>query len=165
MSKQVRTTKTYVDEGLKLRDIKLKINEHKSAEEVAKRSLDNTVLALEDLNKRKNEIEELISIRHTDSAKFVETVNRVINESIISMKAATVISDGLLLLVKKLEDRIEEQKKELDIVEQKKKEAFSLISSEETRLSIVKSDLEIYRIRLQKKIDAYGLSDEIKVII
>ncbi len=162
---KVKTTETTVDKQLKLKEVQLQINKFKGVKEKAKEEVNAMVESLADLTKRKKELEEIVALPYTDLAKFIETAGRIVNESSLAMDASLNIVEGFSKLIDKLSDRIEDQKKELDGVEKKKNEALALISSEERRLSNVKSDLNIFRERLQKKIDLYGLSDEIKIII
>lgn len=162
---KANTTETAVDKQLKLKEVQLEINKFKGIKEKAKNEVDVMVESLADLSKRKKELEEIVALPYTDLAKFIETAGRIVNESSLAMNASLNIVEGFSKLIDKLSDRIEDQKKELDAVEKKKQEALALITAEEERLSNVKSDLNIYRGRLQKKIDLYGLSDEIEIVI
>lgn len=163
--KNVGTTKTASDAQLELKDVQLEINRFKSVKENAQREVDELVSSIEDLRKRKKDLEEVISVPYTDLAQFVGTAGRIVNESILAMNASVEVAEGFSKLINKLSERIDIQHDELEQIENKKKEALALISAEEARLSKVKEDLDIYRKRLQKKIDVYGLSDEIKIIL
>ena len=157
--------KNILDKQLELKEVQLEINRFKSIEETAKRRVDEIVLSLDDLTKRKKELEEIVAVPYMDLAQFVTTAGSTVHEANLAMNASLAIVEGFSALILKLSDRIEEEKKELDAIGKKKQEAISAISKEESRLSAVKSDLDIYRSRLQKKIDAFHLSDEIKVIL
>lgn len=150
---------------IKLRDVQLEINKFKSVRQVAEREVNELVSSIEGLNKRKKELDEIVSIPYADLAQFVKLASRVVSEATLSMNQALSISEGFNSLIGKLGERIEEQEKELDAVIKKKNDALKVISEENVRLGVVKADLDIYAKRLQRKIDAYGLSDEIKVII
>ena len=165
MSKQVKTTQTYTDANLKLKEIQLKINEHKSAEQVAKGKVDELVDSIEDLKKRKNEIEQKISAPFSDLDNSIKQSCHVMQESILAMNSSMSIADSFIRLIKKLSEKISLEEENLKYVIEGKNEVMKRVSAEESRLSKVREDLEIYRKRLQKKIDAYGFSDEIKIII
>lgn len=153
------------DAAIELRDLQLEINKFQAVKNIAQREIDDLVLSIEDLRKRKKELEETISIPYTDLAQSMAMASKVVNESSLAMEASIKIAEGFLELIKKLSERVESQNEELSIITQKKREAFALISAEEARLSKVKSDLAIYQKRLQKEIDAFGLSEKIKIIL
>lgn len=163
--KKVPTTNTSFDANEKLRNIQIEVNKFKSVKEKAQKEVEQLVLSLEDLSKRKKELEEIIALPYSDLAQFVNIAGRIVNESVLAMDASLEIAEGFSKLIGKMSERVETHKKELDAIEQKKREALNTISAEEARLSTVKEDLNIYRNRLQSKIDAFGLSDEIKIII
>jgi len=81
------------------------------------------------------------------------------------LQDASAVVDGYFLIVKGLEFKIKNQETILAKIFEDQKQAREQISKEESRLGVIKKDLDIYRNRLQEKINEHGLQDQIKINI
>lgn len=105
-------------------------------------------------------------------AGLTEALSALSDESLKSLSShlsylqdASAVVDGYFLIVKGLEFKIKNQETILAKIFEDQKQAREQISKEESRLGVIKKDLDIYRNRLQEKINEHGLQDQIKINI
>lgn len=161
----VPSTPTLSDSLLELKKVRDEIAGFNATREKAERDTNEMLASLEDLQARKKILEEEAKSPESSILDVIGYTRKILNECILTIRAAQDHAQGYLKLVKVLSDKSAKMKKEVDELQKLKEDTHKEIVLEETRLGDLKNDLLIYKERLERKIAAYGLSDDIKIIL
>lgn len=143
--------------GQKKRVLEEEINKVQSIYEVEYKKIQDITLSATALQNSINELENIAEEAGEEGVKFFEKVITSIDDSINVFGKIGDMSNETLLALNRVNDLVNKRKEELlafDIEYHKQEEN---IRKEEERLAVLKSDLDIYKNRLQSKYDEMGL--------